>query len=411
MVEGALPDEGTEVTARADSDPDENAAENAAFEERLLRIKAATLSFHNVIDLNDEGSCYVTITTYDEESHATLMEAVLSMPLEYTIKRYVPSLDDPLFVLQRKTVVKFSNITDMEDAMDLVCSRLLPVIHLQDANLVVGINFYRSDGHAFDLHYAPTSRSDAVAAGGREYKLTSTERSEVAPANYRPHRKIFEMKDDSFKEISETITGQVDGFVAEVVGGLSNIARYAGTPTIKKQSVLEHTASNLITALGLSLYLNEIGIENDTEVVMTRVALHDVIEIKTGDILRPAKDDFGDASKRLRKALRDVENVAYRKLFGQLKDTVHYHRYMEWVSDGDGNEVEADIAKLADIIDVVRYADSEVKIGNSNFVEIGKKARERMNDKIRMILNKAESEREALVAGSTKPARIRTGRE
>jgi 5'-deoxynucleotidase YfbR-like HD superfamily hydrolase len=396
----------------------ENANERVSIMEQLARIGDAVRSFQNVLDPNYRGSCDITVTTYDEKSHVILMDAVMTMPLEYEVKRYVPSLQDPLFVPQRRTTAKFLNITDMEDAMDLVGNRLLPSIHLRGAHLVIGVNFYKSDGRAFDMRYAPAEATVTASANvatppsaEMNYVFACGKREGVAPADHLLHRKMFEME-NPLKEVSDMIGDQVDGFLFNVIGGLASVPRYVGTPRIKEQSVLEHTASNLITAQRLSLYFNEIGIENDLGTVLSKVVLHDVAETMTGDLPRPVKDDYGEASLRFREALRDVEGRVYDDLFGPLKDQRLYHNYRALATDEDGKEVEASIAKLADIIDVVRYARNEVSLGNTNFVEIEWKARLRMSAKINDILEKAALERKALAEnrGSRRGGAIKEGR-
>ena len=105
---------------------------------------------------------------------------------------------------------------------------------------------------------------------------------------------------------------------------------------------------------------------------------HDIDEAFTGDVSQHAKNDFGEASKRLKAALHEIAEQKLSCVLGGLENPKMYHDQIRLIrEEQQKNTVEAKIVKLADTHDVIFYARSERLLGNQTFGEIERRATER----------------------------------
>jgi 5'-deoxynucleotidase YfbR-like HD superfamily hydrolase len=156
----------------------------------------------------------------------------------------------------------------------------------------------------------------------------------------------------------------LSGFLDYTVERLTSITRYNTRKFIKPQSVMQHLGSTTLIAMLLSDYFNKVGIKNNTEEVMRMAIIHDADEVVSGDIPHDAKYEV-EFSKELRETLNKLTNYTMHTMLGMIKDKEIEEKYMKLYDDEKvRTSVEAKIAKLADIGDVIIYARHEKKLGN-----------------------------------------------
>jgi len=129
------------------------------------------------------------------------------------------------------------------------------------------------------------------------------------------------------------------------------------------ENIAEHSLDVAFIAHALSVIKNVYFNGNINEEHVTMLAIyHDTSEIITGDMPTPIKYYAPD----IKKAYKDVENVAIEKLLSELPDEMreHYKNIMH-VENNDYDERR--IVKAADKISALIKCLEEINMGNHDF--------------------------------------------
>lgn len=162
---------------------------------------------------------------------------------------------------------------------------------------------------------------------------------------------------------------------------LGEIIRYNDRPKIKNESVAEHSfyvANNVIRIC--SLY--NIPMEVKHEALEMAIA-HDIPEVFTGDIGYITKRDNPELAVAL-------ERTELKQL--KLNMPEHYLAFRNYVEGLKHRDLAAVIVKLADIISVLQYSNSEIELGNSSkaMQDINIDAQERVQSYLEILQSELE---------------------
>jgi 5'-deoxynucleotidase YfbR-like HD superfamily hydrolase len=347
-------------------------AEDAHISDGIDSFMSTMLKLEKELNCNDQGTCDIQVSAYDEDAHLKLIDSIKGSPHSYKIQRDVLPLDDRLFVLKRQTTVTFKGI-NTEDAVIDIAYRLANLMCIHQIPLEARFDFYRSDGTLVNIAYTSINEKGLWI----DPKLSKADSKEVAPMRFKYILRISE-SDDSNTETLNQIFRLADELIQPIVKGLKDVQRYSDMQVKERQNVLEHTGSTVLISMILSDYFNKIGINNDKEFVMARAALHDIAEgIIKEDVPYPEKYENGTKSERIRALQDEKEEDALHASLGKLGDQELYHKYLELASPFSKRPIEFEIAKLADILDVLLYARSEIALGNPDASEVEVRAMKR----------------------------------
>ena len=147
------------------------------------------------------------------------------------------------------------------------------------------------------------------------------------------------------------------------------IQRWALMRNTAQENVQEHSHQVAVLAHALAVIRNEkFGGNVDAGQVAVAALYHDASEILTGDMPTPIKYD----NPAIRKAYKDVEAVAERKLLEMLPEELQ-DMYRP-VLTGPGGEVKQ-LVKAADKLSAYIKCVEELKAGNNEFREAAAQTR------------------------------------
>lgn len=154
--------------------------------------------------------------------------------------------------------------------------------------------------------------------------------------------------------------------VREMLGGdiarLRYIKRFSTCRTVSTETVAEHTAYVVIYSALIARWVIE---NTDQEVLLgmllTRAALHDVEEARTGDFPRT----FKHRTQELREAVEVAARIEAEDIFKQITDDTDVQKDLlnAWASAKD-NTVEGRILEFADFLSALAFVVEEKKVGN-----------------------------------------------
>ena len=143
----------------------------------------------------------------------------------------------------------------------------------------------------------------------------------------------------------------IENFLNEIYI-LKHIIRYNTVPKISHESVAEH--SFFVTAIVLELHKYY---DFDLEKALTMAVVHDFCETHISDVPRNVKNKYA----RLKDVLAEVESGVWKDI---------YPEYAPLVEELEARvTVEAKIVNLADLLSVMQYSRSEVKLGNEGYMK------------------------------------------
>ena len=152
------------------------------------------------------------------------------------------------------------------------------------------------------------------------------------------------------------------------------IQRWALMRNTAQENVQEHSHQVAVLAHALAVIRNEkFGGSVDAGGVAVAALYHDASEILTGDMPTPIKYD----NPAIRKAYKDVEAVAERKLLEMLPEELQA-TYAP-VLTGPGGEVEQ-LVKAADKLSAYIKCVEELKAGNNEFREAAAQTRKALEE-------------------------------
>ncbi len=152
------------------------------------------------------------------------------------------------------------------------------------------------------------------------------------------------------------------------------IARWALMRNTASENVQEHSHQVAVLAHALAVIRNEkFGGDVDAGAVAVAGLYHDASEILTGDMPTPIKYD----NPAIRKAYKDVEAVAERKLLEMLPEELQ--AVYRPVLTGPGGEVER-LVKAADKLSAYIKCVEELKAGNNEFREAAAQTRRALEE-------------------------------
>ena len=152
------------------------------------------------------------------------------------------------------------------------------------------------------------------------------------------------------------------------------IQRWALMRNTAQENVQEHSHQVAVLAHALAVIRNEkFGGSVDAGQVAVAALYHDASEILTGDMPTPIKYD----NPAIRKAYKDVEAVAERKLLEMLPEELQ-SAYASVIT-GPGGEVEQ-LVKAADKLSAYIKCVEELKAGNNEFREAAAQTRKALEE-------------------------------
>jgi len=152
------------------------------------------------------------------------------------------------------------------------------------------------------------------------------------------------------------------------------IQRWALMRNTAPENVQKHSHQVAVLAHALAVIRNEkFGGSVDAGQVAVAALYHDASEILTGDMPTPIKYDNPD----IRKAYKDVEAVAERKLLHMLPEELR--PIYAPVITGPGGEVEQ-LVKAADKLSAYIKCIEELKAGNLEFREAAAQTRRALEE-------------------------------
>ena len=152
------------------------------------------------------------------------------------------------------------------------------------------------------------------------------------------------------------------------------IQRWALMRNTAQENVQEHSHQVAVLAHALAVIRNEkFGGTVDAGQVAVAALYHDASEILTGDMPTPIKYD----NPAIRKAYKDVEAVAERKLLEMLPEELQ-SAYAPVIT-GPGGEVEK-LVKAADKLSAYIKCVEELKAGNNEFREAAAQTRKALEE-------------------------------
>lgn len=131
------------------------------------------------------------------------------------------------------------------------------------------------------------------------------------------------------------------------------IKRYSIIPRIHEESIAEH--SFFVSAIVIKLHEDYYF---DLGEALTMAVIHDWTESYTDDITIATKKMFPGIAKAVDKAEGTIAKLEFSSAI-----------YSIWKTYKDGNTIEAKIVKYADILQVIQYAQNEVKMGNDGYMQ------------------------------------------
>lgn len=266
----------------------------------------------------------------------------------------------------------------------------------------IAARIYRSDGKAFTVSFSADGKTKTDNARP-EFGPNIDDKDKIWYPSTILIKNIDSIKvidgdgfpksiswmDDPFKEISAIITNTFNG-LGPLATRLENIPRYGGEQTIHKQSVASHSFNVVYFSTAISFALNFIGILNDTARISLMAQYHDIDEAFTGDVSQAAKNDFGQASAKLKEALREITEQKLRCVFEELRNPKTYQESVTLLREESArNSIEAKIVKIADTYDVLHYTRNERSLGNQNLIAIEERATKRFNAQIEELIRTA----------------------
>lgn len=141
-----------------------------------------------------------------------------------------------------------------------------------------------------------------------------------------------------------------DSFYANIYK-LAYITRYSGVPRIKDESVAEH--SFFVASLVIKLHE---AYDFDIGTALQMAISHDWAEAFIGDITHITKVNYPEIGQ----AAHLAEMKAIKSFAPKIYSVLCEYSYQ--------TSVEAKIVALADVIQVVQYAENEVKLGNTGYM-------------------------------------------
>jgi len=132
---------------------------------------------------------------------------------------------------------------------------------------------------------------------------------------------------------------------------LDYIVRYSNVPRIKDETVAAH--SFFVT---LEVYKLYESYKFDIDKAVHMAMCHDLAEAYIDDVNHKIKRDYPKVAKALKAAEQDV----YKKFPPFIQEYIKLYE--------DGKSVEAQIVKLADILQCKTYSQHEVSLGNSGYM-------------------------------------------
>ena len=152
------------------------------------------------------------------------------------------------------------------------------------------------------------------------------------------------------------------------------IQRWALMRNTAQENVQEHSHQVAVLAHALAVIRNEkFGGHVDAGQVAVAGLYHDASEILTGDMPTPIKYD----NPAIRKAYKDVEAVAERKLLEMLPEELQ--EVYRPALTGPGGEVEQ-LVKAADKLSAYIKCVEELKAGNNEFREAAAQTRKALEE-------------------------------
>ena len=166
----------------------------------------------------------------------------------------------------------------------------------------------------------------------------------------------------------------------EAVQNLSSLIRYNNKFHIHKENVAEHSFYVALYTMKLCEFLDLNEEVSNTAIKLALI--HDVHEIELSDIPHNVKA----ANPEINKICLKKEDE-----FNKL----HFYKFMVEYTRTSNMGLIGTIVNIADILDVLHYAEMEVLLGNSSFNEVVNSALNRINieiENLKVILGKEKSE-------------------
>ena len=133
---------------------------------------------------------------------------------------------------------------------------------------------------------------------------------------------------------------------------LRHITRYSNVERVRDESVAEH--SFFVASIVLELYKDY---DFNLGLALRMAICHDYPEVYVDDVSHKVKADYPEVARSLKKAEKEAI-----KLFSPIV----IESYLSFEAH---DTLESRIVKLADIIQVKQYCESEIRLGNNGYIK------------------------------------------
>lgn len=144
---------------------------------------------------------------------------------------------------------------------------------------------------------------------------------------------------------------------------LPHVRRYNSKPVIRVESVSEHSHNVDLYCMLLATDLEEnCGVDINWKFLFKASTIHDIDESMSGDVLRDVK--------RSSPEFHQLWNAMCENLVRSVEKDLGVEFFTEWDNDKNLDLIEGNIIALADFLAVFSYGVEELKLGNTNFIEV-----------------------------------------
>jgi len=149
----------------------------------------------------------------------------------------------------------------------------------------------------------------------------------------------------------------LDSLLTGDIRKASTVIRYSSIDHGRDQNIAEHSYYVILYALLIAKDCIKDGMEIDLQRVLVDCVMHDVDECLSGDFVR----SFKYANEEMHRMMDAMASTGCKKLLVLLGCS---ELHENWVNAKDVKTLEGQIVLLVDLLEVVAYCISRIKVGN-----------------------------------------------
>jgi len=155
----------------------------------------------------------------------------------------------------------------------------------------------------------------------------------------------------------------------------SHVIRYSSIEHGRDQNIAEHSHYVTLYALMIGRDCLQAGMKLKMEKLLIDAIMHDVDEVVTGDFIR----SFKYSNDEMHAMMDDMASYGCKELLQQL-GVPELHK--NWEHAKDTKTIEGQIVLIADLLEVVAYCITRIKVGNQHMKTVLRGAYEKFITKM-----------------------------